>query len=133
LWSHAAAVTRNNAGAENVLGETLKRDGDPDGAAVHFRAAEHMDPLFPYPYYHIGIYDEQHENLPAALEQFKKVIELTNNDSGLLSTLRLSTLVRMYSDYATLGDRADSEKCMTMAVQLDQQQQQRAVKANPVP
>ena len=91
---------------------------------LHFRAAAAMDPLLPYPHYHLGIYEEQHGNPQGAIEQFQKVIELTQNDTGLLASLRADTLVRMYSAYNAIGDYPNSEKCLSMAVQEQHKQQE---------
>ena len=123
LWSHTAQVTKNNAGAENILGEALRREGRLEDAMLHFRAASTMDPLLPYPRYHIGVYEEQHGNPQAAIEQFKKVMELTQNDTGLLASLRADTLLRMHSAYKAIGDDTNAEKCLSMAVQEQRKQQ----------
>jgi protein O-mannosyl-transferase len=131
LWSHTVQVTKNNSGAENILGETLRREGHLEDAMLHFRAASAMDPLLPYPHYHIGIYEEQHGNPHAAIEQFQKVMELTQNDTGLLASLRADTLARMYSAYNAIGDYANAEKCRSMAVQ--EQRKQQNFEANTFP
>jgi tetratricopeptide (TPR) repeat protein len=123
LWSHTVQVTKNNSGAENVLGETLQRKGYPEDAMLHFRAAAAMDPLLPNPHYHIGIYEEKHGNLHGAIEQFKRVIELTQNDTGVQASLRADTLERMYSAYKAIGDYTNSEKCFGMAMQEQHKQQ----------
>jgi len=117
LWSHAVEVTKNNAGAENVLGEALARAGHNEDALLHFRKAAMLDPLLPYPHYHIGAYDEDHGDLPGALEQFKKVIVVTQNDMGVLASLRATTFVHMSSDYEALGDYASADKCVRLAIQ----------------
>lgn len=117
LWSHAVQVTKNNAGAENVLGEALERAGRSQDAMLHFRTAAALDPLLPYPHYHIGAYAEEHGDLQGAIEQFQKVISVTRNDTGMLAGLRATTLVRMSSDYEALGDSAAAEKCVAMALQ----------------
>ncbi len=59
LWSHTVQVTKNNSGAENILGEALRREGHLEDAMLHFHAAAAMDPLLPYPHYHIGVYEEE--------------------------------------------------------------------------
>ena len=131
LWSHTAQVTTNNSGAENMVGEILHREGHSEEAMFHFRTAAAMDPLLPYPHYHIGIYEQQQGNLQGAIEQFKKVIALTQNDTGLLANLRADTLVRMSSAYNAIGDEANSEKCLSMAIQEKHKQQR--FEANTVP
>ena len=123
LWSHTVQVTKNNSGAENVLGEILQRQGHSEDAMLHFRAAAAMDPFLPNPYYHIGIYEEQHGDLHGAIEQFKKVIELTQDDRGLLASLRADTFVRMSFAYKAIGDYTNSERCLSMALQEQRKQQ----------
>jgi hypothetical protein len=131
LWSHTVQVTKNNSGAENVLGEILQREGRSEDAMIHFRAAAAMDPFLPNPYYHIGIYEQQHGNLHAAIEQFKRVIELTQNDTGLLASLRADTFARMYIAYKAMGDYTNSEKCLGMALQEQHKQQNFEAKTFP--
>ena len=98
---------------------------------IHFRAAAAMDPFLPNPYYHIGIYEQQHGNLHAAIEQFKRVIELTQNDTGLLASLRADTFARMYIAYKAMGDYTNSEKCLGMALQEQHKQQNFEAKTFP--
>ncbi len=131
LWSHTVQVTRNNSGAENVLGESLQREGRADDAMLHFRAANAMDPLLPYPYYHIGVYEQEHGDLRGAIEQFKKVITLTQGDMGVMATLRADTLVRMYTAYDAIGDEANSAKYLSMALQERRKQQGFEVRGSP--
>ncbi len=123
LWSHTVQVTTNNSGAENVLGEALQKEGRADDAMLHFRAAAAMDPLLPYPYYHIGVYEQQHGDPQGAIEQFQKVIELTQRDTGVMASLRADTLVRIYTAYDTLGDETNSSKYLSMALQERRKQQ----------
>jgi len=131
LWSHTVQVTNNNSGAENVLGEALQKQGRADDAMFHFRAAAAMDPLLPYPYYHIGVYEQQHGDPRGAIEQFKKVIELTQGDMGVMASLRADTLVRMYTAYDTIGDETNSAKCLSMALQERRKQQGFEVRGSP--
>ena len=75
LWTHSSQAVKNNAMAEELIGETLLEKHDPEDAIAHFRAAEAMDPLFPFPYLHVGIYEEDHGQPRWALEQFQQVID----------------------------------------------------------
>ncbi len=117
LWSHTVQVTTNNSGAENVLGEALQKEGRANDAMLHFRAANAMDPLLPYPYYHIGVYEQQHGDPRGAIEQFKKVLELTQNDRGVMASLRADTLVRMYTACNAIGDEANATRYLNLALQ----------------
>jgi len=131
LWSHTVQVTKDNSGAENVLGEALQKQGRADDAMLHFRAAAAMDPLLPYPYYHIGVYEQQHGDPRGAIEQFNKVIELTQGDTGVMASLRADTLVRMYTAYDTIGDEANSAKYLSMALQERRKQQGFEARGSP--
>jgi len=117
LWSHTAQVTSNNSGAENMLGEMLLKEGHLEAAMLHFRIAAAMDPMLPYPYYHTGIYEQEHGNPRRAIAQFNKVIALTQQDIGILAALRADTFARMSLACDTIGDYANSEKYRSLAVQ----------------
>jgi hypothetical protein len=131
LWSHTVEVTKDNSGAENVLGEALQKEGRADDAMLHFRSAAAMDPLLPYPYYHIGVYEQQHGNPQGAIERFRKVIDLTQSDRGVLAVLRADTLVRMSNAYEAVGDEADAAKCLNLAAQERRKQQTFAASGSP--
>ena len=115
LWTHSAQAIRNNWMAEELIGETLVRNGDWDAAIGHFRAAAAMDPLFPYPRLQIGIYEENHRHPREAIEQFQKVIDLTQSAAEQVAPLRSSAFVHMSSAYNQLGDYVNQQKYMTLA------------------
>ena len=117
LWTHAAEVVSNNAMAENMIGETLMQRGDREAAVAHFQAAATMDPLFPYPYLHIGIYDEEHGHPREAIEHLQKVIALTQSVADHVPAIRNEAFVHMSFAYAQLGDRANQEKYLSLAAQ----------------
>ncbi|MFZ0313459.1 MAG: hypothetical protein WAL85_12195 [Candidatus Korobacteraceae bacterium] len=117
LWTHAAEAVSNNAMAENMIGETLQQRGDRDAAMAHFQAAAAMDPLFPYPRLHLGIYDEEHGHPREAIEQLQKVIELTQSVADHVPAIRNEAFVHMSFAYAQLGDRANQEKYLSLAAQ----------------
>ena len=117
LWTHAAEVVSNNAMAENMIGETLAQSGDREAAMAHFQAAAAMDPLFPYPHLHIGIYEEEHGHPREAIEQLQKVIELTQSVADHVPAIRNEAFVHMSFAYAQLGDRANQEKYLILAAQ----------------
>ena len=131
LWSHTVEVTHNNAAAENILGETLQRTGDPGDAIEHFRAAMASDPLLPYPHYHLGIYDEKQGDPRAALSEFQQVLTLTRTDTGVLAPIRADTLLRMAGDYEAIGDSASAQECVRRA--LEEQRRERRFEAGTAP
>ncbi len=122
LWTHAAEVVSNNAMAENMIGETLAQSGDREAAMPHFRAAAAMDPLFPFPHLHIGIYEEEHRHPREAIEQLQKVIELTQTAADHMPAIRNEAFVHMSFAYAQLGDYANQEKYLALAAQQLQPQ-----------
>ncbi len=120
LWTHAAAAVPDNAMAENVIGETLQQKGERDAAMAHFRTAAAMDPQFPFPYLHIGVYEEEHHHPQQALELLQKVIDLTQNAAEHMPAIRTEAFVHMSFAYAQLGDRANQEKYLNLAAQQNQ-------------
>ncbi len=123
LWSQTVQVTRNNPGAETVLGELLQKAGRSQEAIFHFRAATAMDPHLAYPHYHIAIYNEQRGDVAGAIEQFKMVIAATQRDRGLLAHLREDTLMHMAADYRAMRDYGSAETCLQLALRERQKQQ----------
>ena len=117
LWSHTAVVTTPNAAAENVVAETLQREGREEDAMVHFRTASAMDPLLPYPHYHIGVYDEDQGRPREAIAEFQQVIALTARDKGVLAELRADAFQRLSSAYEAIGDAANADRCVKLSLQ----------------
>jgi len=121
LWTHSAAVVKNNYEAEDLIGETLLRRGDSEAAIAHFRASAAMDPRFTFPRLHIGIYEEEHHHPYLALQQFQQVLDLTQPDARLTPVLRTTALTHMSYVYNQLGDYANQQKYLEMAAQQNQQ------------
>ena len=115
LWTHSAEVVKDNWLAENMIGEHLLKDGDPEAAIPHFRAAAAMEPLFAFPHLHIGVYDVEHQHPREALLQLQQVIDLTDADAAYTSVIRSNALVYMSYAYNQLGDYASQEKYLDMA------------------
>src|SRR5579862_1779417 len=115
LWTHTAENTKNNYFAENMIGETLLLNGDPDTAIAHFRASVAMDPLYTPPRLHIGIYEEEHRHPAAAIRQFQQVLDMTQAFPELMAYTRSTAWVHMSYAYNQLGDYANQQRCMEMA------------------
>jgi len=118
LWSHAVAVTRNNWTAEDNLGVALSERGRLDDALNHYRAAAALYPLHPITYFYIGSYYQESGNLQAALEQYQKVLTLSDNAVAQYASLRLMALVNMANIYRFLGDYTRAEECIESAKHL---------------
>src|SRR5581483_8887644 len=107
LWSHSAAAVKNNSMAEEMIGETLLQRGDSEAAMVHFREAAAMDPLFPFPHLHIGIYEENHHHPQQAIAEFQQVIQLTQSAPDDMPVLRSNAFAHMSFAYNQLGNYAE--------------------------
>ncbi len=110
LWSHATQVTSGNWEAENNLGVTLLNEEQADQAIPHFRAAESMSPSNPWSKLYIGFYEQQKGHLPQAIERYKQVISMTQNDTLRCAGLRIPALSNMASVYQYLGDSAHASE-----------------------
>jgi hypothetical protein len=115
LWSHALAVTSNNWVAEDHLGKELMDRWQLDAAMPHFRAAAAIYPLYPLIYAHMGYYYQQRGDPRAAIEQYQKVITVSDNDPALYSGLRLVTFENMADAYHALGDFNRATECLEAA------------------
>jgi len=119
LWTHATDVTESNFIAEDYLGQALSAAGRSQEAMPHFARAAQIDPAFPYPYIHMGIYLHQQNDLQGALRNYQKVIALTNDDESHYGEVRHRIFVNMASAYAELGDLAKARDCFEAAVRLN--------------
>ena len=79
LWTHTLDVTSNNWVAENNLGTTLLKQGRPEEAIPHFRAAYIDYPYDPNCILNLGVYEQMHHNYLGAIEWYKKAIETARN------------------------------------------------------
>jgi len=113
LWTHATDVTESNFTAEDYLGLALNAAGRSQEAMPHFARAAQIDPAFPYPYIHMGIYLHQQNDLQGALRNYQKVIALTNDDESHYGEVCHRIIVNMASAYAELGDLAKAPSKVT--------------------
>lgn len=118
LWTHSAEVIKNNYAAENMIGETLLFKGEPEKAMPHFRASAAMEPLFTFPRLHLGIYEEEHGEPHAAIQELQEVLDLTQHDTKLTANVTSAAWVYMSFAYNQLGDYAEQKRCMEMAARI---------------
>ena len=104
LWSHATQVTSGNWEAENNLGATLLNEEQADQAISHLRAAESIAPSNPWTKLYLGFYEQQKGHLPQAIERYKQLLSMTQNDTVRCANLRIPALTNMASAYQYLGD-----------------------------
>jgi protein O-mannosyl-transferase len=113
LWTRTLQVTRNNWVAEDNLGGALLEQGKMDSAISHFRAAAAIYPADPVSHLDIGFYEQEHKNLPQAMEQYQEVLKLT--PSPRLRAEAYNNLALINRD---LGDYAAARAKFQQAVNL---------------
>ncbi|MGA9039728.1 MAG: tetratricopeptide repeat protein [Terriglobales bacterium] len=113
LWSHTLQVTSNNFIAEDSLGGALLAEGQLEEAQPHFRAAAAIHPSDPLSSLNIAFYEMQHNDLPAAIQQFNKTIDLTPD-----ARLKASAFTSLGSIYSRIGDLPHARESFEAAVAL---------------
>ena len=106
LWSHTLQVTSGNFQAEDNLASALMEQGHYEKALRHLQAAEAIYPLYPLTVLHAGLCEQQLGNLPAAIEQYKRVLDLTDSDILHFMKVRYDAFQNMAVAYRDLGDIA---------------------------
>jgi tetratricopeptide (TPR) repeat protein len=111
LWTHAAAVTKDNYVAHVNLGETFLNQERTEEATVHFRAAVEIRPNDPAAHLNLGTCERRQKNYVPALQEDQAVLRLTT-DQGL----RAYALVNMGSDYRLLKNYAQAKESYQAAL-----------------
>jgi protein O-mannosyl-transferase len=104
LWSHALQVTTGNYQAEDNLASALEARGRDEEALPHLQRAEAIYPSYPFIRFHMGYCEQQMGNLPAAIDDYKKVIELTDSDVLHNVEVRRNAFNNMATAYHDLGN-----------------------------
>ncbi len=111
LWSHvvtleseALQTSPDNWVAENNLGHAWLNIGKEEQAIQHFRAAVAINPSDPDSNLNIGAYEQGHKDVIGAIEQYKKVIAMTQNTVKLNAPTREQAFRNMGLAYRELGD-----------------------------
>ena len=113
LWSRVLAVTRNNFVAENNFGNALIRQGRPNEAIIHFRAAAALEPGDSASQLNLGIYAQEHGDLQQARERYANALRLTTD-----AQMRASALANLGTVYFALHDYAQAEQNLVAALKL---------------
>jgi len=119
LWQHTLQVTGPNWVAENNLGHALLNTGQEEQAIQYFRAAVAINPSDPDSTMNIGAYEQGHNDLSGAVEQYKKVIAMTQNTARLNTPRRAQTFRNMGHAYREMKDYAEARDCYQQAVDLN--------------
>ena len=86
-----------------------------EDAIVHFRTAEAIYPDDPRTYLFIGFYEQQRGNFQAAIEQYQKVINVTQNNIWDNAKLRDNAWVNMGYAYRDMGDQVHAAESFAAA------------------
>jgi protein O-mannosyl-transferase len=113
LWSRALEVTSNNFIAEDSLGGALLAENRLEEAQPHFRAAAAIHPSDPLSNLNIAFYESQHNDLPGAIQRYRKVIDLTPD-----KRMKASAFSSLGSIYFQLKDFPHARECYEGAVFL---------------
>jgi hypothetical protein len=112
LWTRTLAVTSNNYEAENNFAVALMGEDKLDEALHHLRWATEIAPMEPTAYLNLGRCEQRRGDLPQAIEYYKKVVSLTDNDIGHNVQVRHDALRNMAVTYHDLGDTAHAYEYM---------------------
>ncbi|MGO9515860.1 MAG: tetratricopeptide repeat protein [Candidatus Korobacteraceae bacterium] len=126
LWSRVVALEgqalhANPDGwvAENNLGHAFLNVGEEEQAIVHFRAAFALNHSDADSNLNIGAYEQGHNQPFAAIEQYKKVLAMTQSTARLNAVTRAQTFRNMGLAYRQVGDYGDARESFQQAVNLN--------------
>jgi len=119
LETQALQASPNSWVAEDVLAHSFLKLGEVDEAVTHFRTAAAIDPSDPDSNVNIGAYEQEHNNLQAAIEQYKKVIAMTQDAPEQNAPNRAQAFSNMAFSYRELKDYAQARASFEQAVQIN--------------
>ena len=124
LWSRVIALQAQQASpdnwvAENNLGHALLKLGEVEEAMPHFRAAVAINPSDPDSNLNVGAYEQRQNRLPAAIEQYKKVLAMTQDAPQLNAQTRAQAFSNMGFAYRDLKDYAQARASFEQAVSIN--------------
>ena len=114
LWSYTLQVTTGNYEAEDGLGGALMSLRQPEEAIKHFRAAVAINSSDPIGNLQLAMYDQRNGRLPQAIEQYNKLVNLTQN-----AMQRAELFSNLGFAYGALGDYAQARKSFQAVVNLN--------------
>jgi tetratricopeptide (TPR) repeat protein len=119
LWARVIALQPDSWVAENNMGHALLQSGEEEEAIPHFRAAVAINPADPDSNLNLGAYEQQHKNLEAAIEQYKKVIVMTQNTAKLTARSRAQAFSNMGLAYRDLRDYEQARASFQQALNIN--------------
>jgi tetratricopeptide (TPR) repeat protein len=106
LETRAVEADPQNWGSQDVLAHALLKLGEVEAAIPHFRAAAAVHPTDPDSNVNLGAYQQQHNDLAGAIEQYKKVIAMTQDAPRQNAEDRALAYSNMGFSYLGLRDYA---------------------------
>ena len=119
LWSHTLQVTSGNWVAENNLGHALLEDDKEEQAFPHFQAALAINPSHADSNLSVGAYEQGHGELQQAIQQYEKVLSITQSTPGLDVASREKAFSNMGLAYRDLHDYGRARASFEEAVELN--------------
>ncbi len=119
LETQALQTNPNNWVAHDVLAHVLLKMGQVDEAMPHFRAAVAINPLDPDSNVNVGAYEQRQNNLTVAIEQYKKVIAITQATPRQDAQNRAQAFSNLGFAYRDLGDYAQARESFEQAVAIN--------------
>ena len=113
LWSHALAVTQNNFVAENNIADALIKQGRKEEAVIHFRTASIIEPGDPTSQLNLGIYAQEHGDLPQAASRYSEALRLATD-----TQLRASAFANLGTVYFAVHDYDHAQQNFDSAIKL---------------
>ena len=119
LWAHTAAVTENNAVAEDVAGSELLLRAMNNGihnsseAQVHFQRAIRINPKDSEALMNIGADLQVHGKMAEALQKYKLALQYVDDDF-----LKAKIITDIGAAYEQLGDFATAREYYRQGLQL---------------
>jgi tetratricopeptide (TPR) repeat protein len=114
LWRHTLDITQNNFIAEDSAANALLAQGKTDEAMRYYRRAQQVRPMDPISALNLASYDQQRGNYASALEQYQRVLDLTNSPA-------LLSLVQTNRGYAYFALQQDENAKQAFLAALQQQ------------
>jgi Flp pilus assembly protein TadD len=119
LETQALQDNPQNWVAQDVVAHGLLKLGEVEAAIPHFREAAALHPADPDSNVNLGVYEQQHNNFTAAIEQYKKVLAMTEDAPRQNAQERAQAFSNMGYAYRELKDYSQAQASFQQAVKLN--------------
>ena len=119
LETQTVDANPQNWAAQDVLAHSLLKLGEVEAAIPHFRAAAAIQPTDPDSNVNLGAYEQQHSDFAGAIDQYKKVIAMTQDAPRQNAQERAQAFSNMAFAYRELKEYPQSLASFQQAVALN--------------